>query len=218
MIDAKPIIFSGPMVRAILEGRKSMTRRVLKPQPTYHLNGGVWYRPFQAEPHEWHFTAGGMRYGYWKAPYAEGDTLWVRENWRAEDSDMDHIPPNRVPRASQIFYEVDGSWGKDVTVGKLRPSIHMPRWASRITLTVGAVKVERLQDISEEDCSAEGIVGIRRPRYQMDGYGVFGMDQEEASMSRFGAFEKLWQSINAKRAPWDSNPWVVAYTFKPIPG
>lgn len=200
-MNDKPILFSAPMVRAILEGRKTMTRRVLKPQPEERAKFLGWLnigKPF-ARPIAG-FSKTAVR--HIKVRYAVGDQLWVREAWRAESSDMDHIPPIRIPTASQILYEANGSFGKDATVGKLRPSIHMPRWASRILLKVTAVKIERLQDISEEDAKAEGV----EPRIDHvgDAHCLYTMP-----------FNILWTTINGPGS-WEANPWVAAYSFEVV--
>jgi hypothetical protein len=186
----RPILFSAPMIRALLDGRKTQTRRVLKPPyGTLEMTSAGW-RPI--------FTKCFV-----------GDRLWVREAWRSTCY-SDEIKPRDLRQGSRIWHEVDGK-PKEVSDGKvtgqawgkLRPSIFMPRWASRLTLTVTDVRVQRLQEISASDCIEEGI----DPQ---------GGDHEEEGL--IYEFETLWDSINAKRGfGWNENPWVVAYTFKVDP-
>lgn len=141
----RPIIFSAPMVLALLEGRKTQTRRVLRPQPgqfnALFSDAGKWWTG-DAESGEVHEVL--------RVPYATGDRLWVREAFSYETLDVDRngfMPP---------WYWADGNPASgDFTQPK--PSIHMPRWASRLTLIVTDVRVQRLQEISNDDCIAEGI-------------------------------------------------------------
>lgn len=200
----KPILFSGPMVRALLDGRKSQTRRVLNPQPS----SGVRRSPF---------VQSGVEDGHGrevKLRYDPGDLLWVRETWcqyLAREvfggSSLDVI----AYKAGRAWLDggalLEGRYSsiiredtKPASV-KWRPAIHMPRWASRLTLEVTGVKVERLQEISETDALAEGI--------SVTG---FWRESEPASI----CFSLLWDSINAKRpgASWEDNPWVVGLTFR----
>lgn len=173
----RPILFSGAMVRAILEGRKTQTRRVVK------------YVPALGEPEEWchRFSFGSdpiifnpehhCKYG------AVGERLWVRETW-ADCGDK-----TAVMRADCSVLVPGVRW---------RPSIHMPRWASRITLEIIGVRVERLQDISDEDAMAEGCQAeIIPPNFQ----------------SYRAGYATLWDAINGPGA-WDKNPWVWVIEFK----
>lgn len=191
----KPILFSGEMVRAILEGRKTQTRRVVKPQFNHKWGSGVphGYDKFGVhvdipliEPHP---MFGGWAYLF--CPYGKaGDHLWVRETW----TDLTDLFTEKEAflkyRADAIGCEDSYSW---------RPSIFMPRWASRITLEIERISVERVQDIGDSSCEAEGvslanasIPGYLRKRFQI-----------------------LWDSINAKRGfPWSSNPWVWVISFR----
>ena len=204
-MNVKPIIFSGPMVRAILEGRKSATRRVLKPQivcSTGITPSFSWGKFSGVFPDDW-FGHGNEIDG--ALPYLPGDILWVREQWRIPAMD-DFYSPSEVAAMSMsidagysspwsaIEYCADGTranWNRYYgDPGRNRASMHMPRWASRITLEVTEVRVQRLQEISAEDAVAEGA-----------GY--------------HGSFVMLWNDINAKRGfGWDANPWVAAVTFK----
>lgn len=181
----RPILFSGEMVRAILEGRKTMTRRVIKPQPA-----GEWAAP-----------------GKTACPYGQpGDRLWVRETWRKTNWTDE---PNRGEW--RVFWRATEKEDSRNN-GLWRPSIHMPRWASRILLEVVSVRVERVQDISEEDARAEGVEWQNeRPCW------VNYLDREDWSPTARDSFRTLWDSINAKRGyGWDANPWVWVVEFKKI--
>ena len=199
----RPILFSSSMVRALLAGTKTQTRRVVKRQPPagatfvrYDPDSISWdavtpARPMGgnlgSQPQQMHFTE--------HCPYgAPGDRLWVRETWNTfegwagyfyaaddhsfgigADDDPDHIPEHAV---------------------RWRPSIHMPRWASRITLEITAVRVERLQDIDHDDARAEGCIG----------------DDVD---SPAGHYETLWEQINGAGS-WAANPWVWVVSFRRI--
>lgn len=191
----KPILFSGPMVRAILDGRKTQTRRVLKPQPEtrYNTDGEFGQRT------GWLWNSGGPGVeGCWHGmeslptPYAPGDRLWVRETWGHNYFDDGQHRAWKIPvyRADKNGVPMDN----DIEQPWL-PSTHMPRCVSRLTLEVTDVGIERVQDINEEDALAEG-VGFEGDYPQQD-------------------FAELWDSFNAKPGyGWDANPWVVAVTFK----
>lgn len=200
-----PILFSQEMVDAILEG-KTQTRRVVKPQP-FLGDTGTWYPsivPGDKRNHtglhygnEAHFRF-GMPIDF--CPYGrEGDRLWVRESWRA----MDDIPTSRLAPGDQIFYRADYPF--PVAYGqKWKPSIHMPRWASRITLEIVRVRIERLQEITEQDAFAEGV----RP-------SIVGGDLD--FLKYRAGFQSLWNSINVKRGyGWDINPWVWVIEFRKV--
>lgn len=227
----KPILFSGPMVRALLEGRKTQTRRVLlgpwrgRPRPEFRGPRGC-----MDDPECWGWENGetgehvgivpsldGAYSDYIRTPYAPGDLLYVRESWAAR-LDEDHIKPVDLNRKSAFFW-ADGpgkccNTGCNGAAGKVRPSIHMPRRFSRITLEVTDVRVERVQDISDEDAQAEGIyetgaTGYLPPHPIMWSYGESSFDKP------VWAFQHLWDSLNAKRGfGWDVNPWVAATSFE----
>ena len=173
----RPIIFSAPMVRAILDGRKTQTRRVVKSE-TVGDSGEIV--PLLG-----------------RCPYGQpGDTLYVKETWFSDA---------RVQKASGwepiIHYRSDC----ELPV-KWRPSIFMPRWASRITLEVTGIRVEKLQDISEEDAKAEGMT-LRNPRDISGDHGNAGYLISE--------FMGLWESINGPGS-WDANPWVWIVEFRRV--
>jgi hypothetical protein len=151
-----PILFSGAMVNAILEGRKTQTRRVVKPQPIAgdpaNIGCLLWsYRNYE-------YSTEGMRTEFIKdcsCPYGvPGDRLWVRETWRT-DKEYNPYSPLQIDSGAPVLYTSDN--GNSSIIGKIRPSIHMPRWASRITLDIASIRVERLQEISEDDSFKEGV-------------------------------------------------------------
>lgn len=193
----RPILFSAPMVRALLDGRKTQTRRVLKPQPDYRGPSGFMH---DAEEWGWADENGEHVSVLEIVPngFHIGGRLWVRETWRAW-SEYDGMPPRAIPAAAAIQYPADNPlspWDS-----KARPSIHMPRWASRLTLIVTDVRVQRLQDISEADAIAEGIAPTANSQT---------IDCDTPS-PRDG-FRDLWNGIHGPGA-WDENPWVAAISF-----
>lgn len=202
MMGDKPIIFSAPMVRALLDGRKTQTRRVLKPQPNM-LNGG---RPLNDGRGSYSIEAG------WKhLPCTRGDRLWVREAFIGHYAyEVNEYPP-RDWGNKPIWFPADGPV-PDKFAGQFwhraRPSTHMPRWASRLTLTVTDVRVQRLQEISEADAVAEGCEATGwRPTYGNPDNAGF-----EESIPAKDAFADLWSSLHGPGA-WEANPWVAAYSF-----
>lgn len=202
----RPILFSGPMVRALLDGRKTQTRRVLKPQP----GEGASFFVSGRGKHIWDWPGLGVGTDDGrelpKRIYRVGDRLWVRETWLPLDghSNWDLRVSYAADCQQKHFadgeYDSSWNWPKAAKTGDV-PSIHMPRWASRLTLVVTDARVERLQDISEADAKAEG------PHQHEDW-------PEEYHASWRGAFHALWDSLNEKRGfGWDQNPWVAALTF-----
>jgi hypothetical protein len=206
----RPILFSAPMVRSLLDGGKTQTRRVVKPK---HL-------PFVEN-----LTANflGGKWGERPMPYGEpGDRLWVRETWMPDaphdgtwastqfygckTSPLSDIP-ERFRKAKHCIYRA--SWDGPSMVG-WKPSIHMPRWASRITLEITEVRVERLQDISEADALAEGIVRLT------EGFGLPDGSHFHAAAPR-QSYLSLWEAINGPGSV-EANPWVWAVSFKRLEG
>jgi hypothetical protein len=204
----KPILMSGPMVRAILEGRKTQTRRIVKPQPVpcsfgWELKGRRGAIAQWGERIKHPCMAAAL------CPYGgPGDFLWVKETcfpvhkWR-------HVPLFAAVTLDWMYradYEYREALGKPKVIGchKWTPSILMPRRASRITLEVTAVRVERLQDISEEDAFAEGASDKPLHTYKEWAWGWHRH-----------CYESLWESINGPGS-WKENPWVWAITFKRI--
>lgn len=193
----RPILFNGKMVRAILDGRKTQTRRVLDPQPEYTASDEVVV-----------FADGSRSI----CPFGQpGDRLWVRETWttryctQEEDGVQGDVPVFRAD------YEYDSSevcW---------TPSIHMPRWACRLVLEVTDLRVERLQEISEEDAKAEGSAftcnQCGNDLDSEEGAEVHWMCDVLDEESFVYGFKRIWNSCTPKK-PWDSNPWVWVVTFK----
>lgn len=187
----RPIPFNGTMVRAILDGSKTQTRRVSK----LHQTGARRYVNPDGTPR----TDMSCPYGH------PGDRLWVREAWRAAGM-WDSTPPRDLNPAAELVYEADGatSTGREqfLTMGKYRPPMFMPRWASRITLEIASVRVERLQDISEDDCRAEGCHGGHG---SIPGYAYNATPIEH--------FQYIWKSTGGN---WDANPWVWVPEFRRV--
>ncbi len=185
-----PILFSAPMVRAILEGRKTQTRRVVK-LPVRCPDTGAQLAGCELSLEPKHVIERICPYG------TVGDRLWVRETWsKAKSCNVD-----------ELFYRADGEHqsGRQRSLSyveresRWRPSIHMPRWASRITLEVTGVRVERLQDISQADCVAEGMP-----------------ESTNGFLHHVVAdYRKLWGDINGADS-WAANPWVWVIEFKQV--
>jgi hypothetical protein len=222
------------MIRALLDGRKTQTRRVLNPQPTGHQDpaGCRWrltsgYKatatnpPYMEAVRPTSYGAVEIVAGPRRVPCRPGDRLWVREAaWicppRWTDTPANPMGPDR----REVAYKADDRGGGTAEAAadykiKLRPSIHMPRWASRLTLLVTDVRVQRLQDIREEDALAEGVVPLTDPftRYLVP--GVEHPNKDFPELSRATAREMyaaLWDVINGSGA-WLANPWVVAVSF-----
>ena len=195
----RPIIMTTDSIRGILDGRKTMTRRVIKPQPElcgnfYELDKAGWSSGI---------TSITPVYGhslYYACPYGvPGDRLWVREAFKIEEE-------NRVRYLADIDQPAyERGW---------RSSIFMPRWASRITLEVVNVRVERLQEISEEGAIAEGISPIS-PGYNGVMWSAKIADETLCSRDPIDLYSLVWDTLNAKRGySWSSNPWVWVIEFK----
>ena len=202
----RPILFNADMVNAILDGRKTQTRRIVK--PTKDRNGSGC----QLAPCE---IAGEVNGGdYALCPYGQpGDRLWVRENFlylmHGDVTAGDIKYCASIDSRSAAGSKNPGYWWRK------RPSIHMPRWASRITLEIVSVRVERLQDISEADAMAEGIEPPENGTYR--DYGVKLEDNEGYDYCKtvVDSYRTLWQQINGPDS-WDANPWVWVVEFRRI--
>ena len=217
-VKERPILFSAQMVRALLDGRKTQTRRVIKPAPEV-FDHQVPIRPEPRGGGKWIFMAYSDRPSYQfatsdrKCPYGvPGDRLWVRETWRTLRRFDSHKPRN-VPAGTMRAYEADAPYIGDCRsapagrMGKLRPSIFLPRWASRITLAITDVRVQRLQEISEADARAEGV-----PYNHACFHDSIQSSIENTAIRNYAV---LWDRLNAKRGyGWDVNPWVWAISFK----
>ena len=219
-LKSRPIIFSAPMVRAILDGRKTQTRRIVKPQPSDHY----WSRlpgyelqmdgPFLME-------GGGMGVRFchtiqqnpqsdcdpWVGcPFGRpGDRLWVRETGWERPERTPEMMRSGADTWARYYYDADGLTENDSSDFKQwgfkhRSSIFMPRWASRITLEITDVRVERLRNISDEDALAEGVYPTKTGLY--------------LGAARL-AYGELWDQINGPGA-WGLNPWVWVLTFRRV--
>lgn len=215
----KPILFSAPMVRALLAGTKTQTRRVIRGVPMFSAGYDGQWRPHVlppggAMPDAWSWwegpSHGPSMYHHQKLSIAKDDRLYVREHWRTQSKAYDDLAPSDMDADYPVIYEADADWSQNKTVGRFRQGMHMPRWASRITLTVTNVRVQRLQDISDEDALAEGCKAIREFCYVFDStaYGRSGLCHSSPVI----AYSILWDEINGPGS-WDANPWVAAYTF-----
>jgi len=205
-----PILFSSEMVRAILDGRKSQTRRVMNPQPIDASNG-TWYPKPSSEKakhyaNENHFKKGVV---IDFCPYGKpGDQLWVKETWRVAKCYDDLKPLELMLTQRQIEYSADEDWLLKEVRGKVRTALFMPKWASRITLEITDIRVERVQDISRKDAKLEGFLPSEYNGMESWNGKVFGNAQI--------AFEACWIDINGKKYPWSDNPWVWVVSFKRI--
>ncbi len=217
-IKERPILFSGPMVRALLDGSKTQTRRIVKlphdnplgkwePTTFGGPNGGRTAKG-ETMPEQgaiWHTRTGDCLL----CPHGQpGEHLWVRESWSAGPTNTACLEPGETHGALRhplITYLADGSTQQcheplhKIAFGKGRPSIHMPRWASRITLEIFSVRAERVQDISDTDCAREGITAA---------HCTFAGGWKEA-------YSDLWETINGPNA-WRANPWVWVVEFKVV--
>lgn len=234
----RPILFSAPMIRALLAGRKTQTRRLIKfagignviefqkvatdPQgrPVYEMRDG-------AGKHYARPAAPGFVDYHYSTPIGFGDRLWARETYLPDppsddpswhDNVCSYVEwsgcgsrVSDVPRPLQdgafCIYRADPKWDEDPMAW--RPSIHMPRWASRLTLIVTDVRVERLQAISEEDAVAEGALPYH---ISASGLDYYGPSHAMCGQDHRAGFCKIWETINGIES-WDANSWVAAYTF-----
>ena len=221
-----PILFSADMVRAILDGRKTQTRRVIVPQPD-DVDPEPRFEPYTwAFWHDEHYPNGRIM----RSPYGKpGDLLWVKEGLEQEFTTADADTPNgclALYRRDQEVVKRDGrpamyEWSRET----LSP-IHMPKWAARLWLEITDVRVQRVQEISEEDAWAEGIGGIVEAASRSGLMGVLkNSNVALAGKARNPGlkppgryyFACLWDSINAKRGySWADNPFVWAVTFKTL--
>jgi hypothetical protein len=193
----RPILFSGEMVRAILDGRKTQTRRVVKGAVQTHdlLTTSSASAEIGVRADDGSLVHGGR----FACPYGiPGDRLWVKETWRKRYADAEQYPEDGIQYKADGMYVAEPVW---------RPSRYMPRWASRILLEITDVRVERVQGISYEDILAEGW-NVRRDKPWTD--GAAGEDAR-------AWFCELWDSINAKKGyGWDTDPWVFVIEFRRI--
>lgn len=207
-MKSRPILFSAPMIRAIFAG-KTQTRRPVKPTP-------AWGTPGQCCSITTEGRQGPLDYGLWahegdsadgdarRCPYgAPSDQLWVREAFRIEQRG-----DRRTGKIfDQVVYRADSRMRPEFDPLRYKPSIYMPRAASRIALTVTDVRVERLQDIADDDCLAEGVYKHGQ-RWEVEGLIATPLGPRDADRA-------LWDSINGNGS-WNLNPWVWAVSFKRV--
>lgn len=206
----RPILFSGSMVRAILEGRKTQTRRVVKPELKVLYSGIMYSYKDQIGD----FGVNGREFAHDCCPYGKiGDSLWVKETWRLQrfsyaDADRDF---------GQFQFRAD--WGGDPSKVQWKSPIFMPRLASRILLEVTDVRVERLQDISEADAKAEGVeIEVFESTECSNGcagYVDYASKFANFFQSPIESYQSLWESINGHES-WSANPFVWVVEFKRI--
>lgn len=218
---SKGILFSAPMVRAILEGRKTQTRRVIKPQPPNNIPSDYYFDQYN-KGENWNFwtvdnkmvnSIQGDRKNscQWKCPFPEETILYVKETF-CTSWDEEQTSWRPIYRADdKIVVDENG-------LTKWKPSIFMPRKFSRIWLQVDSVKVERLQEISQEDAKAEGaggdFVSESSPYWLERINGPYHDDSlPEGSHDYKARFSRLWECINGKNS-WNINPWVWVYKFR----
>jgi len=249
----RPILFSGPMVRALLEGRKTQTRRVVKEQPNgsaiaAHHADGLWYFTSGFRRIDSLTSTNGVDPAGRRCPYGQpGDRLWVRETWGFRGRQLSGM--DKANALTFIQYQADGArseivrdWDDESGLPKQRdrndgetsekydryltafwrswrPSIHMPRWASRLTLEVTEVRVQRLQEMSEEDARSEGVERL----VEENGWRNYGAEDLPGESVRYWAtaresFQSLWGSINGKRpgCTWGAGPWVWCVSFRRV--
>jgi hypothetical protein len=214
-MKARPILMSTPMVQATLEGRKTQTRRIMQIQPTRNDNAGLWHIADSTDSKakgKYHWGSKNVLEGAaewfdtkkFSIPYGQvGDLLWIRERFCLGSIEAgDHYPESPEPlfveqceKENVIPYEYCIRNNIGIEEVKWKPSIFMPKWASRVTLEITNIRVERLQDISHEDSRAEGSP-IPTSAYTIK-----------------DSYRMLWKSINGKDS-WDKNPWVWVIEFK----
>lgn len=228
MSSVRPILFSAPMIRALLAGRKTQTRRLASSATKrYGIKGRDHFATHTPSPRlkqingqpDWCVEMISIEHGLWhpetntkgssawyaKSPWGgPGDLLWVRETWKPIGMQSTCTGPDHVYFAASDDSENDDTpW---------KPSIFMPRWASRLTLAITDVRIERLQSISEADAEAEGVKKVKDHCYVVEGFGYdangMGLCHSRPSIP----YAQLWDHINGAGA-WDANPWVVALTF-----
>jgi len=241
----RPIIFDAPSVRAVLAGTKTQARRICAERSPHWIvdergNGTRWLMVARDS-----VRGATLRDPAWipaASPFGEpGDRLWVRETWTPYYGGMFGGTVGEVEPAGStgIAYYADGARvrndsfqrlnlkghsvlaGAENTHARWRPSIHMPRWAARLFLEVTAVRVERLQAITEEDARTEGARATDAAQiFQRVGTSEYGLQHvrqvKELENTARGAFACLWDSINGDRAPWASNPFVWVVEFKRV--
>uniref|UniRef100_A0A6M3M4N7 Uncharacterized protein n=1 Tax=viral metagenome TaxID=1070528 RepID=A0A6M3M4N7_9ZZZZ len=214
----RPILFNSKLVSAILEGHKTQTRRVIKPQPDF--SGLIYpsllkWRRFRSK---WgafpqNASRGSIPMYVYNCPFGKvGDKLYVREKFQLSKGDFAPTLEEELSKKPRVlYYASDNPRYRDKD--KWKPSIHMPKWASRITLEITDIRVEQLQDISGEDCWKEGVDEEGDDYNRAEHYMIGGSQIEGGSPERY-AFIGLWDSITKREYQWDRNPWVFVLTFQ----
>lgn len=215
-IKERPILFSAPMVRALLDGSKKQTRRIVKGMALDWLENAKFTPEYVADPDN------SM------CPYGKvGDRLWVRETWRGwvcinPPSESRQLAVARYVPAQMECKRLDYKATQAADNEPYRPSIHMPRWASRINLEIAAVRIERLNDISEADANSEGVEIHHEPWDQTIAYRDYSAPDawipawmETYDTAATLSFKSLWESINGFGS-WQENPWVWVVEFKRV--
>ena len=211
----KPIVLSADDVKAVLDGRKTMMRQVMKPQPV--RNGAFW----ELGGAGWSGNTVTPVYGhslYNRMPHKPGDVLWVREKWRTVDYEYHDCKWSASIEYADGLKGLRVFWYNNTDLGipddciysktGWQPPRHMPREAARLFLRVKDVRVERVQDISTSDCEREGIAS------DIDRFNGLMTPHHDWIV---GEFARLWDTLNAKRGyGWDSNPWVWVYEFERV--
>ena len=219
-IKERPILFAGPMVRAILDGRKTVTRRPVKTD---------WIQsdraPLNTAPGLFHFWCSGER----ACPYGEpGQQLWVRETWYCDHDDVmrgpylkpDDLNVSEAREDGTLVYAADGLTPYEADQPVWKPSIHMPRWACRILLEITDIRVERLQEGEGETAFESRYIaeGINRIHHG-DGEYHYHAFKDEVGPGNwndpFDAWRELWVSVNGAES-WNANPWVWVVEFKQV--
>ncbi|UST97724.1 hypothetical protein [Pseudomonas siliginis] len=207
-IKERPILFSAPMVRAVLDGRKTVTRRPVKVQPRSRADIGSYGKgqPFIRNPDVTKRNP--------ECPFGNpGDRLWVRETWYCDHNEVmrgpylkpDDLDVIEARDDGTLVYAADGLTPYEADQPVWKPSIHMPRWASRILLEITDVRVERLQDISRADIRAEG---LQCPPE---------LASDDVSPNYRDWYPEAWKELwNSTGGDWDANPWVWVVEFKRV--
>lgn len=222
----KPILFNTEMVQANLENRKKQTRRIApfdkRCTKVFQSENGKWQQNYNNnQDPEKMFPGGWNEWTNYSSPYEIGNILWVRETFQSSECFDFQIKSKFVYKANE--------WDRDFAAEfkiRWKPSLFMPKEAARIFLKVTNVRCERLQDISKADAIAEGIEQI--PDWHNEGKRNYfwkdyernidesEVDESVAFFNPIHSFQSLWDSINAKKHPWESNPWVWVYDFERI--
>ncbi|MGL5446564.1 MAG: hypothetical protein ACRDBL_04565 [Rhabdaerophilum sp.] len=208
------ITFSATMVRALLDGRKTQTRRLLNLRRYRQFSD---FGPSDTPGYDWHFRRSDACWCDFRAkdlplPHVPGDRLYVREHWSSHPG-FDGIAPRDLKRGSMIYTRADGLWHNNgdwigAPFGKHRQAMHMPRWASRLTLLVTDVWVQRLQDISQADAFSEGCDRLELPDHVPLPPGCLANNTYRVG------YAALWDSLHADPGTrWEDNPWIYAVSF-----